>query len=48
MLIKLQRNLKMISVNATKVERINEMVYGEIKGSGMELLSTLNKGKGYI
>lgn len=31
MLIKLQRNLKMVSVNATKVEKIGEMVYGEIK-----------------
>ena len=31
MLIKLQRDLKMVSVNATKVEKINEMAYGEIK-----------------
>lgn len=31
MLIRLQRNLKMISVNVTKVEKINKMVYGEIK-----------------
>ena len=34
MLIKLQRNLKMVSVNAAKAEKINEMVYGEIKDIG--------------
>lgn len=34
MLIKLQRNLKMVSVNAAKAEKIDEMVYGEIKDIG--------------
>lgn len=34
MFIKLQRNLKMISVNAAKAEKIDEMVYGETKDIG--------------
>jgi len=48
MLIKLQRNLKMVSVNAAKAEKINEMVYGETKGIRMMPLSTWKKGRGYI
>ena len=47
MLIGLQRDLKMVGVNATKVEKINEMVYGEIKAVGMTVLSTWNKGTEY-
>lgn len=47
MLIELQRDLKMVGVNATKVEKINEMVYGEIKAVGMTVLSTQNKGTEY-
>ena len=31
MLIKLQRDLKIVGANATKVEKINEMAYGETK-----------------
>ena len=31
MLIELQRDLKMVGVNAVKTEKINKMVYGEIK-----------------
>ena len=40
MLVELQRDLKMVGVNARKVEKINEMVYGEIKAVGMTGLST--------
>ena len=47
MLVELQRDLKMVGVNATKVEKINEMVYGEIKAVGMTVLSTENKGTEY-